>query len=121
MKPTIPAKASYDLETDIFSASPMKREYVSSFQKGEIIFDLDDKGEIVGLELLNASKHFGLAKRFLNKIVGIKIKLSTSEDIIKIKIFVKSLIRNSEKTSALNLERIKPDFVNPSEMTIAVM
>lgn len=116
----VPAKASYDFETDIFSALPIKRSYDSSFQKGDMIFDLDEKGQIAGLELLNASKNFGIPKTFLKNIIEIKIEIEASDDLIKIRALIKTIVRNAHRTCALNLERIKPDFVNPSELNLAV-
>lgn len=115
-----PAKANYDFETDTFSAISLKRDYNSSFQKEDMVFDLDMKGQIVGLEILNASDNFKIPKAFLKNIKDIKIEIEVSDKLMKIKILVKTLIRNSEKTTALNLERIKPDFVNPSELNLAI-
>jgi len=116
-----PAKADYNFETDIFSAISLKRDYKSSFQKEDIIFDLDKKGQIVGLEILNASDSFKIPKSFLKNIKDIKIEIEVSNISIKIKILVKTLIRNAEKVTSLNLEKIKPDFVNPSELNLAIV
>ena len=116
----LPAKITYDFETNIFSALPLKRSYHSSFQKGDMIFDLDEKGKIIGLELLNASQNFGISKNFLRKMREMKIEIETNEELIKIRVIIKTLVRNAEKTSALNLERIKPAFVNPSELNLAM-
>lgn len=118
---TIPAKSSYDFETNVFSAMPLKRDYHSSFQKGDLIFDLDSDGKLVGLELLNASEIFGIPKTFLKNIIGIKIEVEANEELIKMRILVKTLVRNAEKVSSLNIERIKPDFVNPSELNLAII
>ncbi|MGE0792782.1 MAG: DUF2283 domain-containing protein [Candidatus Woesearchaeota archaeon] len=117
----LPAKANYDFESDIFSALPLIREYDSSFQKEDIILDLDKNGKIVGLELLNASKNFGIPKIFMKNLISIHMQINVSEELIKIQIQIKSLVRNAERISSLNFERIKPGFVNPSELNLAVI
>jgi len=114
------AEIKYDYETDIFSVYPIKRKYDSSFQINDFIFDIDKKGKINGIEILNASKVFNIDKLALKNMVSVELELIVNEEAIHFKIFVKSKIRNAQKTSMLNIEKIKPEFLQPTELNLAV-
>lgn len=115
----VPARSEYDYDTDTFFARPMKRTYSSSFQTGNIIFDIDENDKIVGLELLNASKVFNLPKISLKNPKDMMIRIIVSETSIEVDISIRVSRRNSESTSSLSIERVKPDFLRPSEMDLA--
>lgn len=119
-KKKMKAKVNYYFEDDIFSGMPLNRDYDSSIQIGGFIFDLDHKGRIVGVEILNASKVFGIPRIFLNNMEGGRIIIEVDEKFIKLSISVKTLVRNSHKNSVLNVERARPDFIRPSEMSLAI-
>lgn len=120
MKQSQKGKAKYDLEVDIFAAHPMKRNYDSSTQIGDLIFDLDKKGRINGIEILNASKLFNIPKVFLKNMISCKLKIIAANKIIHVEAYIRSLVRNADKTTILNIERISPDSINPTELKIAV-
>jgi len=115
------AKVNYYFEDDIFSGMPLRRDYDSSIQIGSFIFDLDPKGRIVGLEILNASKVFGIPKLFLNNMESGRIIIEADEKFIKLSISIKTLVRNSHRNSVLNVERARPDFISPSELSMAIV
>ena len=114
------AEIVYDFEEDIFSARPLKRKYDSSAQIGKFIFDMDKKGEINGFEILNASKLFGIPKVFLKSMISSKIKIEVNDKFIRVEINIKSLIRNAQKFSVLSVERVRPEFIHPAELKLAV-
>ncbi len=114
------AKIEYSFEEDIFLGRPLKRSYDSSFQINNFIFDLDKKGRINGIEILNASELFNIPKRFLKNIESSRIEIEADEQFIKLKIFIKTFVRNAHKTSSINIERVKPEFINPSELNLAI-
>ena len=64
------AKIAYYPEVDIFVARPLIREYDKSVQIEDFILDLDKKGVIVGIEILDVSKVFRVPKVTLNKIIS---------------------------------------------------
>jgi uncharacterized protein YuzE len=115
------SKVSYDFESDIFYIIPMDRVYASSFQMGDIIFDIDDKNRISGIEILNASKMFNVQKVFLKNNISGRLELDVSDDLIKLKLSLTLIIRNSSKTSSLNLERVRPEFVQNSQLNLAIV
>ncbi len=113
------AKAEYDFEDDIFSARPIKRKYDSSVQIGNFIFDIDKKGRINGFEILNASKLFRIPKLFLKNMVSAKMTIEANDDFIRVEIALKSMVRNAKRSSALNVERIRPDFIQQAQLKLA--
>ena len=114
------AKVSYNFEDDIFLARPLERNYDSSFQIGNFIFDLDKNNNIRGLELISASKLFGVPKAFLKDMVSGKLEIVVSEKYIQINIQVKTKVRNAKNTSSLSIERVKPKFINTTELRLAI-
>ncbi len=117
---SVKAKSGYDFEEDIFSARPLKRKYDSSVQIGNFIFDIDKKGKINGFEILNASKIFGIPKLLLKNIISGKMDIEVNDKFIRVEINIKSLIRNAHKSSALSVERIRPEFIRPAELKLAI-
>lgn len=63
---------TYDSEVDILMIMSTEREYDSSVQDGNLVLDLDRKGNHVGLEILDASDTFKKSKdglvQFFSKI-----------------------------------------------------
>jgi uncharacterized protein YuzE len=119
MKP-IKANFKYDYDTDTYSVVPKKREYDSSFQLGDLVFDVDKQNNIVGVEILNVSRILRIPKAFLqNQITG-EMLIEISEEYLKLHLTIKSIVRNSRKTSTLSVERIKPDFMEPAELNFAI-
>ena len=114
------SKIKYNFEDDIFSALPIYRKYDSSFQIENLIFDIDQKGKINGFEIINASKLFHIQKAFLKNMVRGKLEIEVNEGFIKINMLIECSVRNSSKTSTVNIERIRPDFLKPSHMSLAV-
>ncbi len=114
------AKARYNFENDIFVARPLNRKYDSSFQIGEFIFDLDKKQNVNGVELLNASKVFGIPKVTLKNMISGKLEVIVSKELIQVHIQIRSKIRNTDNVTSLSVERAKPEFVNPAELHLAI-
>lgn len=114
------AKVNYDYEGDIFSARPLKRCYDSSFQIGNLIFDIDREGRINGLEIVNASKQFNTPKLFLRKLVNGKLFLEVNKHFILLNINLQSDVRNAIRNSSVQIERISPDFILPTKLNLAV-
>ena len=111
-------KSEYSFAEDIFFARPIEREYNSSVQMGDFIFDLDKKNKIVGFEILNASKVFNVKKLYLYNMKKIKIEIVISKDTIKMQASISTIFRNAEKTGTLNIERIRPDYISESRMDL---
>lgn len=117
----IKGKENYSFQDDILSIIPLKRNYDSSFQIGNFIFDLDKNKKIVGVEILNTSELFNISKLFLKNIHSGKLDIEVNDSFIKLKISIKTHIRNADRVSSLNIERVKPDFLEPTQLNLAVL
>ena len=115
------AKVVYDFAEDIFFARPVNRQYDSSVQIGNFIFDLNKKNKIIGFEILSASKLFGVSKIFLHNYKNVKIEIKVKGKFIMVQAQINSLIRNSMKTSSLSVERIRPEYINESNLQLAAV
>ena len=106
---------------DIFFARPVNRKYDSSVQIGNFIFDLNKQNRIIGFEILDASKLFGVSKIFLHNYKNVKIEIKVSDKFILVQAQIQSLVRNSMKTSSLSVERVRPEYINESNLQLAAV
>jgi uncharacterized protein YuzE len=113
-------KWKYDFENDIFVARPLQRKYDSSVQIGNLIFDIDKQGRVNGLEVLHASALFGISKVFLKDVVSGKMKVEVNNNVIKVVIQLKSFVRNANQSSSLSVEKIRPEFIQPTAVEFAL-
>lgn len=92
---------NYDLETDIFFFRDKSQKYHSSIEIGDLVLDLGIDGSPIGVELLNASKNFGVSKLLLSGITSFKSLVTISETDIEVTITVSATFRNAnvEKVS----------------------
>ncbi len=110
----------YDYETDVLKVMPTKRKYDSSYQENNLVFDMDSKGKVVGLEVLDTSKVLGIPKRFLKNIRRVDGRIEVNKEELKLRIYLECEVRNSNKVSNYNVEKIKPEFLKPSSMDLAL-
>lgn len=92
---------NYDLETDIFFFRDKSQKYYFSIEIGDLVLDLGIDGSPIGVELLNASKNFGVSKLLLNGITSFKSLVTISKTDIEVTITVSATFRNAnvEKVS----------------------
>lgn len=74
----------YDIKVDALGAViKYNYKYSHSVESNKVIFDLNISGEIIGLEILDASEKFKIEKeQLLNP--KIEVMISTTEELIKI-------------------------------------
>jgi len=92
---------SYDFETDTFYFRDKRTKYHSSIDLGDLILDMGEDGCPIGVELLNASKNFGVNKAVMATVKGMKsdIHISREHIEVKIKVFIISRSAEIEKVS----------------------
>ena len=110
------AKADYDPETDTLYVRPLHREYSSSVDIDNYIFDLDGHNKVVGIEILDASKEFGVHKVFLKKNFSGSLELDVGHDYMKIRL----VLSNSSHSSSLNVERLRPGLIEESGLRLSI-
>ena len=111
---------SYSLADDIYSVKRKKADYDSSVQHGDFIFDLDKNKNIIGLEIMHASKKLKIPKEFLRNISKGDINITISSDRIQIEIELTYKVRNHFTNRGLSITDIKPDFLSESNTSLTV-
>jgi len=130
MDKPIKAKFDYDFQNDVLYMMQEKREYYSSIQNKDFIFDLDKNDNINGIEILNVSRVIGTSKFFLNNIKSGTVQIETIKmdkgTLIKLHIYLECAVRNSNKIQSLNTENIsedisvsEPEYLKPAYLNLA--
>jgi len=78
----------------------------------DIILDIDENNEVVALEILDASKIFGIEKKFIRHLVKIEINIMSNEENIFIKAAFNFMIHQRSTPKELN-EKIVNDINLP--------
>ena len=85
---------SYDYKNDILFFKIMNRHYSHSIDFGNMIADIDTKGFITGLRIMDASKVFNLSKIALNDVKGFEFNSQVEDKIVNIQLKFMTLMRN---------------------------
>jgi len=93
-------KMSYDSEEDILSLSKGVKAK-ASIDIGDFIIDVDNRGFIVGLEILNASQNLGIEEKLLRSLENAAMQVTYKPNYVYIAIFMK--IKEKEKEIAIPL------------------
>ncbi len=104
----------YDPLSDSLLVIVPEREYRYSVMLDDVILDFgklgknaennEEKLDIVGFEILNASEKFRVKKHMLRNIKKLKAKIEISKSSVKIKVEIYAFTRNREKFQSNVLE-----------------
>jgi len=86
----------YDMRNDSLYIYTKERKYKGSLDLEDIIIDISEDGEIIGIEILDASKKFKIPKYGLKNIVSFKSIIEITKDVIKINMKIAVLRRNKK-------------------------
>lgn len=114
------ADVLYDSKEDILFVSPKKKEYDSSYQIGNLIFDLNKKKKVIGVEILDASSVLGISRYWLNSIQSGELQIQVMQETINLRLTLKCRVRNSLVPSTAVIEKIRPEFFENSSMDLAL-
>lgn len=89
----------YDYANDILFFKVKNREYERSLELENMVIDIDSEHFIVGLQIFDASKYFGIQKVYLRiayqwKLQTRATKISEGESKIEIRLMFQIKIRN---------------------------
>lgn len=111
-------KHDYDFRNDDLYTFMTDRKYSTSFQVGDLIFDLDIKNKFVGVEILDASNVMGIPKDHLRHILGGKIAISSKKKEINIHMELMVLVRNTRKTRIFHVNETSDEEIASLPMEI---
>ncbi|MBN1193835.1 MAG: DUF2283 domain-containing protein [Methanomicrobiaceae archaeon] len=84
----------YDFENDSLYLFVKGAKYVHSLNLDNVIIDIGEENFIKGVEILNASKRFGVSKYALMKPREIEVQIDVSNEKIELNIQLTLEIRN---------------------------
>lgn len=84
----------YDYIHDVLFFKTKNREYASSVEFGNMVFDIDSENFIVGIQIFEASKFLGIDKMYLRKIPKWQFNAVVHDGIVEIRLVFQISIRN---------------------------
>ncbi len=98
----------YDFAGDSMFINEVKYyKYKESIEiTDDIILDIDDENRAVALEILDASKVFGIEKKFIRNLVEIDIKVASTHENICIKASFRFLMHQRDTPKELNEQTV---------------
>ncbi len=117
------SKLNYDFENDslfVFPKSRVPENYKISEHVDNFILDLDKNNNLIGIEILNASKVFNTTKTFLNSVTNYNFLIDINEKTIKIQANLKVKIRNNTKEKEIQIEKLNLDNIHTNFSQLAV-
>ena len=94
---------TYDKEEDILMLS-RGRAVQASIEIGDFVVDVDTKGFIVGLEILDASKTLSIPKRRLMRLQNATMTINYKQQYTLLTVFLELSDTNKEITIPLTLD-----------------
>jgi len=85
---------SYDYKNDIMIFKIRNREYAQSLDFGNLIADIDTKGFITGLRIMDASTIFKLKKIALRSLKSFEFNSQVEDKVINIQLRFMAVLRN---------------------------
>lgn len=113
-------ECDYDFKNDIFFFKVKDREYTHSIELQNLVIDFDKDNFIVGLQIFDASKVFGITKKQLGNVQNFNMKTQIKNGIIQINLNFSMNIRNKKVNyKPIIFERIDEKIPN-SELMCSV-
>lgn len=110
----------YDYLSDSFMIRPSKRNYAYSRDFKDLILDFGVDGNLVGIEVLGASKFFGISKANIRNLKSLRVEIESSEKELFIRFELKYSVHNKELQKDLDIRQARPEFLAPDISFAAV-
>ena len=112
-------KKDYDYENDSLFFFIKGAEYSHSLNLDNIILDFNTDQSLKGVEILNASKKFGVSKYALKSLHKMDLDLDISDEKIELKISLVLIKRNKPTPKAITAEDINEFNMPAGTMTLS--
>ncbi|RNI15792.1 DUF2283 domain-containing protein [Methanohalophilus sp. RSK] len=112
----------YDSLNDSFFAFSKGVQYKSSIEIDGVLLDVGMDNSIVGIEILDAAKRFGISKYDMKNLKQIRADIKVSEESINIKLLLEVSKRNRElplKLSITGANEMKLPSTSSGTMAVA--
>ncbi|MCM1986432.1 DUF2283 domain-containing protein [Methanococcoides seepicolus] len=110
----------YDSLNDTFYTYINGRKYNSSLILGDIILDLNEDNELVGFEILDASKRFGISKHELLTPIELVYDISISNGKLIVSLKLTVMKRNHPLARSISVTGANDMNLSPSSSTFAL-
>jgi uncharacterized protein YuzE len=109
----------YDSLNDSFYVYPQERNYESSLLMGDLVLDINESRDIVGIEILNASEKFGLNKYEFLSPVKLRASIRVEGDEMHIDLKFTYNKRNHHIVKSLSVASVNDMDLSPGTTTLA--
>jgi hypothetical protein len=116
---TIVNSTDYDYENDSLLFFIKGADYTHSLNLDNIILDFSTDQSLKGVEILNASKKFGVSKYALKSLHKINLDLDISEEKIELKISLILIQRDKPTPKAITAADINEFNIPAGTMTMS--
>lgn len=84
----------YDYKNDILFFKVKDREYTKSVDFGDFILDIDNEDFIIGIQIFDASKIFGIDKDALMKVRRWEFHTKVENQVVTVQLMFEAIKRN---------------------------
>jgi uncharacterized protein YuzE len=110
----------YDFENDVLYIYTNEGKYGESVDLDDVILDIGEDGNIIGIEILDASKIFKVDKYdLLKNLIKFEAVIKITKDVIKLNMKLEVLKRNKEIVRESTIKGLNYNGLNEGEMEIA--
>jgi uncharacterized protein YuzE len=114
------SKYDYDSLNDTFYAYEPKEEYASSLMFGDIIMDMNEENEFIGVEILNVSDLFGVTPYDLRDPAKLNVHYVITDSEIKLDITFTVVKRNQNLVKNFTTVGANDMNLAPGSATLAL-
>lgn len=112
-------EVDYDYKNDILFFKVKNRQYQKSLDFEDLVVDIDKEGYITGIQIMDASKLFGLTKDALLKVRKWEFNAKVEDKIVTIKL-VFEVVKRNKVIVKQNLQRESPSQLQDSEVLCTI-
>lgn len=109
----------YDEEHDVFYVSRRSRSYSHSEPVENVIFDIDEDGSLVGIEILDASEFFGVGRDVLRSFESVSFSFRSFEDRLRFSVEFSYELKDRLRERSISIERMRPHEL-ASDLSFAI-
>jgi len=121
MTEELPVTSDYDYENDVLFVRATETDYHESLSVDkDLILDLNENGDIIGFEILNASNAFNIPQAHLQQLEGTYGEITVTEEKLRLNISIKTAARNNlQQRGTYNVNNQRPTALRAQNQSLA--